>query len=93
MLSHDHGQIWNGTELAASLGVAPNTARASLDALEQTYRVRRLAPWHANFGKRVVKSPKISFRDSGVFHARQGIRSAADLRVHPQQPVPDRDRS
>lgn len=84
MLSHYHGQIWNGTEVAASLGVAPNTARAYLDALEQTYMVRRLLPWHANIGKRLVKSPKIYLRDSGVFHALQGIRSAADLRVHPK---------
>ena len=45
MISHYHGQIWNGSEVAASLGIAPNTARSHLDALEQTYLVRRLQPW------------------------------------------------
>ncbi len=65
MLAHYHGQLWNGTEIAASLGVAPNTARAYLDALEQTFMVRRLLPWHNNSGKRLVKTPKLYFRVSG----------------------------
>lgn len=84
MISHYHGQIWNGTEVAASLGIAPNTARSYLDALEQTYMVRRLPPWHANLGKRLVKSPKLYFRDSGLFHTLQGIRTAAELQTHPK---------
>lgn len=50
MLAHYHGQLWNGSEMAASLGIAPNTARAYLDALEQTYMIRRLMPWQANLG-------------------------------------------
>jgi predicted AAA+ superfamily ATPase len=84
MLSHYHGQIWNGNEIAASMGIAPNTARAYLDALEQTFMIRRLLPWHANVNKRLVKSPKILFRDSGVFHALCGIRSGSDLFTHPK---------
>jgi predicted AAA+ superfamily ATPase len=84
MVSHYHGQIWNGSEVAASLGVAPNTARSHLDALEQTYMIRRLPPWHANLGKRLVKSPKIYFRDSGLFHVLQGITRGADLHTHPK---------
>lgn len=84
MLSHYHGQIWNGNEIASSLGVAPNTAKSYLDALEQTYMVRRLQPWHVNLGKRLVKSPKIYIRDSGIFHTLQGIRSMADLQVSPK---------
>lgn len=84
MLAHYHGQIWNGSELAASLGVAPNTVRAYLDALEQTYMVRRLLPWHTNLGKRVVKSPKIYLRDSGMLHTLLGIRTAAELSMHPK---------
>jgi hypothetical protein len=84
MLSHYHGQIWNGTEMAASMGIAPNTARSYLDALEQTFMIRRLLPWHANVGKRLVKSPKILFRDSGIFHALSGIRSGTDLLTHPK---------
>jgi predicted AAA+ superfamily ATPase len=84
MLSHYHAQLWNGSEAAIALGVAPNTARSYLEALEQTYMIRKLLPWHANVGKRLVKSPKIYFRDSGIFHALQGISSATDLLTHPK---------
>jgi predicted AAA+ superfamily ATPase len=84
MIAHYHGQIWNGSELAASLGVAPNTVRAYLDALEQTYMVRRLQPWHTNLGKRVVKKSKIYLRDSGLLHTLLGLRNAAELRTHPK---------
>lgn len=84
MLAHYHAQLWNGSEMAASLGVAPNTARAYLDALEQTYMIRRLLPWHANLGKRLVKTPKIYFRDSGIYHTLCGIQSVTDLLTHPK---------
>jgi len=84
MLAHYHAQLWNGSEIAASLGIAPNTARAYLDALEQTYMIRRLLPWQANLGKRLVKAPKIYFRDSGLFHTLCGIQSTADLMTNPK---------
>ena len=84
MLAHYHAQLWNGSEIAASLGVAPNTARAYLEALEQTFMIRRLPPWHANLGKRLVKTPKIYFRDSGLFHALLGIHQTAALFTHPK---------
>ena len=84
MVSHYHAQLWNGNEIAASLGIAPNTARSYLDALEQTFMIRRLQPWYENAGKRLVKTPKIYFRDSGLFHAIQGIAAATDLHVHPK---------
>jgi uncharacterized protein len=84
MLAHYHAQLWNGSEVAGSLGIAPNTARAYLDALEQTYMIRRLLPWQANLGKRLVKTPKIYFRDSGLFHTLCGVRSAAELLTHPK---------
>jgi hypothetical protein len=84
MLAHYHAQLWNGSEIAASLGIAPNTARAYLDALEQTYMIRRLLPWQANLGKRLVKTPKIYFRDSGLFHTLCGIPSAAELQTNPK---------
>lgn len=65
--------------VAAAMEV-PNTARS----LEQTYMIRKLLPWHANVGERLVKSPKIYFRDSGIFHALQGVVSTADLLTHPK---------
>jgi predicted AAA+ superfamily ATPase len=84
MLAHYHAQLWNGSEIAASMGIAPNTARAYLDALEQTFMIRRLLPWQANLGKRLVRTPKIYFRDSGIFHALSGIRCHSDLLTHPK---------
>ena len=84
MISHYHGQLWNGNEIANSLGIAPNTARSYLDALEQTYMIRRLQPWYTNIGKRLVKTPKVYFRDSGIFHSLQGITHRADLQMHPK---------
>ena len=84
MLAHYHGQLWNGSEIAASLGVSPHTTRDYLDALEQTYMIRRLQPWHANLGKRLVKTPRIYFRDQGIFHALAGIRDQVSLLTHPK---------
>lgn len=84
MLAHYHAQVWNGSEIAAALGIAPNTARAYLDALEQTFLIRRLQPWHANLGKRLVKTPRIYFRDSGLFHSLCGVASEAALLTHPK---------
>lgn len=84
MLSHYHAQIWNGAEIASSMGISPHTTRKYLDALEQTFMVRTLQPWHANLGKRLVKSPKIYLRDSGLFHALQGIQDTGQLITHPK---------
>lgn len=84
MLAHYHGQLWNGNEIAASMGVAPTTARHYLDALEQTFMIRRLLPWHVNIGKRLVKTPKIYFRDSGLWHSLLGIASHDELLRHPK---------
>lgn len=84
MLSHYHGQIFNGREMASALGVSPQTAYNYLDALEQTYMARRLQPWFVNVGKRLVKSPKIYLRDSGLFHALQGIQDTESLIQHPK---------
>lgn len=84
MISHYHGQIWNGSEIAASMGFSHQSSRNYLDALDQTFMVRRLLPWYVNVGKRLVKSPKIYFRDSGLFHTLQGIESESALITHPK---------
>ncbi|MES2995464.1 MAG: ATP-binding protein [Verrucomicrobiota bacterium] len=84
MMSHHHAQVWNAAEVAASLGVSSNTARAYLDALSQTFMIRQLQPWHENIGKRQVRSPKIYFRDSGIFHRLQGISSWDAMQTHPK---------
>jgi len=84
MVAHYHAQTWNATETASSLGVAPNTARRYLDILEQTFMIRQLQPWFSNTGKRLVKKPKIYFRDSGIFHSLLGIPDRKALISHPK---------
>ena len=84
MLSHYHGQIWNASEIAAAMGVSPKTVNRYLDALEQTFMVRRLMPWFENVGKRIVKSPKIYLRDSGILHWQQRIGDLRALLHHPK---------
>jgi predicted AAA+ superfamily ATPase len=84
MLAHYHGGIWNGSEIGASLGVSHHAARRYLDALSGAFVVRQLQPWFENLGKRVVKSPKVYVRDSGLLHALLGIPDLAALQGHPK---------
>lgn len=83
MLAHCHGQLWNASKIAGSLGVDSKTARRYLDVLEDTFMVRQLQPLHANLKKRLVKSPKVYLRDAGVLHALFGIRNHEQLLGHP----------
>lgn len=84
MLAHYHGQVWNGSEIARSFGVSHTTSRRYLDLLVDTFMVRILPPWSENAGKRVVKSPKLYFRDVGLLHHLLGIQRADDLVRHPK---------
>ena len=84
MLTHYHGQVWKGSELARSLGASEPTMRKYLDLLTSTFMVRQLAPWHENVGKRQVKAPKIYVRDSGLLHCLMRQESFADLEAHPK---------
>lgn len=84
MLAHYHGQIWNASELARSLGSSEPAARRYLDILSGTYMVRQLPPWFENLKKRQVKAPKIYIRDSGVCHALLGLKGMDALEAHPK---------
>jgi uncharacterized protein len=84
MLAHYHGQTWNAAEASRSFGVSDMTVRRYLDILEGVFMIRVLQPWYANIHKRQVKSPKIYFRDSGLFHTLLGIHSELDLYTHPK---------
>lgn len=84
MLTHMHGQIFNASQLASSLDLSDHTAKRYLDILTSTFMVRQLTPWFENTKKRQIKSPKIYFRDSGIFHFLQGIQSAENLQVNPR---------
>lgn len=77
------GQLVNFAALAADAGVSQPTANAWLSLLEAGYVVRRLAPYHVNFGKRLVKAPKLYFVDTGLAAWLLGIHSAETLDNHP----------
>jgi len=84
MLAHYHGQTWNASEIAGSLGVNYKTVQNYLSILTGSYMVRQLQPWTQNIGKRLRKAPKIYFRDTGLFHALQSIRNMRELQSHPK---------
>jgi predicted AAA+ superfamily ATPase len=77
------GQLLNLAALGAEAGVSHSTARRWLSILRASYIVEVLAPHHENFGKRIVKTPKLYFLDTGLLCALLGLRGAEDLRTHP----------
>lgn len=83
MLAHVHGQRWNASAIAQSMGVSPPTGRHYLDILSDTFMIRQLSPYAANVGKRLVKSPKVYLRDSGLLHALLGIDTMEALLGNP----------
>lgn len=83
MLAHVQSGLLNASTLARGLGVDGKTIGHYLDLLVDLLLVRRLEPWSGNVGKRLVKSPKISIRDSGITHALLGIGDREVLLGHP----------
>ncbi|WP_347920135.1 ATP-binding protein [Paracoccus marcusii] len=83
MLAHAQGGLLNAAALAEGLGISGQTVGRYLDLLVDLMLVRRLQPWHENVGKRLVKSPKVFVRDSGLVHALLGLETFEDLLGHP----------
>ena len=83
MLAHLQGGLLNASQLAASLGVASPTVGRYIDLLADLQLVRRLQPWSANVGKRLVKTPKVYVRDSGIAHALLGLGDLDAVLGHP----------
>jgi predicted AAA+ superfamily ATPase len=83
MLAHRQSGLSNAAELALALGVDAKTVASYLDLLVDLMLVRRLEPWHANTGKRLVKSPRIYVRDTGLLHALLGLTTLDDVLGHP----------
>jgi predicted AAA+ superfamily ATPase len=83
MLAHVNGQVLNMSNIARSLGLSVNTIKTYLYFLENAGIIRLLQPWFVNSGKRLVKNPKLYFRDSGLLHYLLGIRTRQDLNRHP----------
>jgi len=83
MLAHHQSGLLNAAQLARSLGVDGKTVASYLDLLVDLLLVRRLEPWHSNSGKRLVKSPRVYVRDSGIVHALLGLGTEGDVLGHP----------
>ena len=83
MLAHNQGELLNAANLARALAVDGKTVARYLDLLVDLLLVRRLPPWHQNVGKRLVKSPKVYVRDSGIVHALLRLASREDVLGHP----------
>jgi predicted AAA+ superfamily ATPase len=83
MLAAAHGTLWNASMIGKSLGLSYHTVNSYLDHMDQAYLVRRLYPYSANIKKRLVKSPKIYWRDSGLLHALLNVSKMEELMVQP----------
>lgn len=83
MCAHVHGQLWNASRLAQSLGVSQPTVQSYVGVLQGAFMLRILPPFAANLKKRLVKTPKVYLRDTGLLHTLLGISTADDLLGHP----------
>lgn len=79
MLSQIHGNLINYSDLSRSLGIDVNTVKRYIDFFEYSFIIRRIQPYYLNISKRLVKSPKLYYRDSGILHALAGIQNGEDL--------------
>ena len=82
-LAHSQGGLLNAAGLSRNLEVDVRTIQSHLDLLENLFLLRRLKPWHRNTGKRLVKSPRLFLRDSGLLHELLGIGDGESLAGHP----------
>lgn len=84
MLAHFHGQTWNASELGRSMDARAKVVNGYRDLLAGAFMIRVLPPWFENLGKRLVKSPKVYLRDSGMLHFLLGLEDGKELHVHPR---------
>lgn len=83
MLTAVHGQTWNASQIGKSLGLSYHTVNSYLDYLEGAFLVRRLPPFVPNIRKRVVRSPKVFWRDTGLLHAQHNVNDEHSLLNQP----------
>ena len=84
MAAHLQAQTWNASDLARSMKTQEATAQRYLDILTGSYMLRQLPPWFENLGKRLVKAPKVYFRDTGLLHALLRLRDGRELQAYPR---------
>ena len=85
MLAHINGNILNYSHLANSLGISVNSVRSYIHFFEKAFLIRILRPYHMNTKKRLVKSPKIYFKDTGLLHHQMRIFNQDDIYGHPDK--------
>lgn len=78
-----HGQVWNASEMGRALGLSYHTVNSYMEFLSGAFLIRLLPPFHANLKKRLIKSPKLYWRDSGLLHALLGVSSRDELLSRP----------
>lgn len=83
MIAHSHARLWNASQIASAFGISYHTINRYVELMETYFLVDRLAPYYQNVGKRLVKSHKIYFRDTGLLHYLLNISSIEALRVSP----------
>ena len=83
MLAHSHCQLLNLSNIGKALGVSHHTVRSYIDILEQTFLVKTLPPYTTNRKKRLIKTPKLYIRDTGLLHTLLNIEEMNDLLGHP----------
>jgi len=83
MLAISHGNVWNASQTGKSLGVSYHTVSSYLNYLEQAYLTRRIPPYYANLKKRLTKSPKVYWRDSGLLHCLLRVHTSTELLSQP----------
>jgi len=84
MLAHHHGQYWNHSEAAQTIGASYKTVQRYVDLFKGAFLIRELPPFSVNVGKRIRKAPKLYLRDSGILHALLMLRNAHQLQGHPR---------
>jgi len=83
MIAAVHGQTWNASRIGQSLGLSYQTVNSYLDYLVGAFLIRRLEPYHANVRKRLTRSPKVYWRDTGLLHSLLQTRTRDDLLAQP----------
>jgi predicted AAA+ superfamily ATPase len=83
MIATVHGNLWNASQVGKSMGLSYHTVNSYLDYLEQVYMIRKLQPYSTNIKKRLVKSPKVYWKDSGLLHSLMGVRNFDQLIIQP----------
>ena len=83
MLAAGHGTLWNASQIGKSMGLSYHTVNSYLNFLEQTYLIRRLQPYSTNIRKRLIKSPKVYWRDTGLLHCLLGAKDFDNLIIQP----------